>query len=267
MNVDVDGIQAHAATGGVELAESGPVLVLVHGAGMDSTVWQLQTRFLAYRGIRVLAVDLPGHGRSEGPALTSIADKADWLGQFLRASGLDEIEGGVHIAGHSMGSMIGIQLAATQPQLVASLVLFGSTVSMNVHPELLKASTDDLPRAAALMAAWGHDKPAHVGLNPTPGMWMLGGSMALVENGEPGVLTKDFIACDTYDQTETAAGGIKCPVMVVAGTGDKMTPLAGAHTLAAAFTDAEVTELADVGHMMMFEDPRAVRALLQSAVL
>lgn len=266
MNVEVDGVQAHAATGGVDLGLSGPVLVLLHGAGMDSTVWQLQTRFLAYRGIRVLAVDLPGHGRSDGPALESIPDMASWLGRFLHAAGLEEVEGGVYLAGHSMGTMIAIQLAATQPQLVAGLVLLGSAVAMNVHPELLRAATDDLPKAAALMAAWGHDKPAHIGLNPTPGMWMLGGSMALVENSHPGVLAKDFIACSTYDQAETAAAGIKCPVTVIAGAGDKMTPPAGAHALAAAFTDAEVTELDGVGHMMMFEDPRAVRSLLQTAV-
>ncbi len=266
MNLDVDGVQAHAATGGVDLAQSGPVLVLVHGAGMDSTVWQLQTRFLAYRGIRVLAVDLPGHGRSSGPALTSIEDMASWLGRFLDAAGLASEEGGVFLAGHSMGTMIAVELASTQPQLAAGLVLFGSAVSMQVHPELLGAATDDLPRAAALMAAWGHDKPAKVGLNPTPGMWMLGGSMALVENSEPGVLAKDFAACASYDQACSSAAGVKCPVMLVAGSGDKMTPPAGARTLAAAFDVVEVTELADVGHMMMFEDPRSVRSLLHAAV-
>jgi len=71
MIVDVGGLSAHAATGGVnpnsdftpETKESKSV-VLLHGAGMDGTVWQLQTRYLAYRGFRPMAVDLPGHGRS-----------------------------------------------------------------------------------------------------------------------------------------------------------------------------------------------------------
>lgn len=266
MIIEVDGVPAHAATGGVDLPKSGPILVLIHGAGNDSTVWQLQTRFLAYRGIRVLAVDLPGHGRSEGPPLESIAEMAKWLGRFLRSAGLD-VEGGVHIAGHSMGTFVATELAATQPELAAGLVLLGPAASMKVHPELLDAAANDLPRAAALMAAWGHAKPAHVGLNPTPGMWMLGGAMALVENSEPGTLALDFTACDNYDGAEAAAETIKCPVLMVAGAGDKMTPVAGALTLAESFYDAEVVELKGAGHMMMFEDPRTVRAILQSAVM
>ena len=48
------------------------------------------------------------------------------------------------------------------------------------------------------MAAWGHAKPAHVGLNPTPGLWMIGGARALVENSHPGVLATDFRACMAY---------------------------------------------------------------------
>jgi len=83
MIVDVEGLSAHAATGGVQLGDEGPILLLIHGAGMDSTVWQLQTRFLSYRRIRTIAVDLPGHGRSEGEPLTTIADMAAWVVHFL----------------------------------------------------------------------------------------------------------------------------------------------------------------------------------------
>ena len=50
MIVDVDGALAHSSTGGVELSGDDPVVLLIHGAGHDSTVWQLQTRYLAYRG-------------------------------------------------------------------------------------------------------------------------------------------------------------------------------------------------------------------------
>lgn len=260
MIVDVRGHEAHAATGGVELADDGPVLILIHGAGMDATVWQQQTRYLAYRGIRALAVDLPGHGRSAGQPLTSVADMALWIADFVTAAELSDE--GVHVAGHSMGTFIGLQLAADRPELVRSLTLLGTANAMPVHPDLIDAAANNLPAAAALMAAWGLDKPAHIGVNPTPGMWMIGGARALVENSVAGALTADFAACMAFDDAESNASRLTCPTTVVIGMGDKMTPPRGGAAVAAALTDPEVVELVGVGHMMMLEDPRSVRAVL-----
>jgi pimeloyl-ACP methyl ester carboxylesterase len=266
MIVDVEGLSAHAATGGVQLGDEGPVLLLIHGAGMDSTVWQLQTRFLAYRRIRTLAVDLPGHGRSEGEPLATIADMAAWVAHFLDAAGLGDIEGGVNVAGHSMGTFIALQLATDYPEKVASLVLLGAANAMPVHPDLVDAAANDLPTAASLMAAWGHDRHAHIGLNPTPGLWMLGGARALVENSTPGVLTADFAACVAFTDAEANASKTTCPVTVVIGSGDKMTPPRAGRALAAALSDPTVIELADTGHTMMLENPRPIRSLLLAAV-
>ena len=79
MDVTIDGNRAHAATGSREGSADDPVVVLIHGAGMDRSVWQFQTRNIAHQGRRALAVDLPGHGYSDGPALTTIAEMADLL--------------------------------------------------------------------------------------------------------------------------------------------------------------------------------------------
>lgn len=265
MIVEVDGQTAHAATGGVELdgRADQPVMLLLHGAGMDATVWQLQTRYLGHHGFRAVAVDLPGHGRSDGEPLTSVAAMADWCARFLEAAGLAP----AHVAGHSMGSFIGLELAARHGDLVESLTLLGTANGMPVHPDLLTASAEQLDKAAALMASWGHAKPAHIGLNPTPGLWMLGGARALVETSDPGVLTVDFQACMDYGDAIERAGQLGCPVRVVVGAGDKMTPPKAAARLVEAIEagsapSVAVTTLADVGHMMMVEDPRSVRRLL-----
>ena len=85
----VRGNRIFAANGGMDFTPSRPAVVLVHGAGMDHSVWALQSRALAHCGHSVLAVDLPGHGRSEGEALTSIAAIADWLAEFIAIAGLD----------------------------------------------------------------------------------------------------------------------------------------------------------------------------------
>ena len=63
-----------ASTGGRGLDRDAPLTVLIHGAGMDHSVWSLQTRYLAHHGRSVLAVDLPGHGRSGGEPLVTIED-------------------------------------------------------------------------------------------------------------------------------------------------------------------------------------------------
>ncbi|MEM9565816.1 MAG: alpha/beta hydrolase [Actinomycetota bacterium] len=268
MIVEVDGLAAHAATGGVDLAgrDDQPAMVLLHGAGMDGTVWQLQTRYLAHRGLRVAAVDLPGHGRSDGEPLGSIEELADWVGRFLDAAGLQP----TNVVGHSMGSFIGLDLAARRPELVTSLTLLGTADGMPVHPDLLTASEDRLDEAAALMAAWGHGAPAHVGLNPTPGLWMLGGARALVETSAAGVLTTDFRACMAYGDALDRAAAVTCPISVVVGSGDKMTPPRATAKLIQAIEEGaapsvEVITLADTGHMMMVESPEPVRRVLVAA--
>ena len=262
MIVSVDGAAAHASTGGVTLHGDDPIVLLIHGAGMDSTVWQLQTRYLAYRGFRAVAVDLPAHGRSEGEPLSSVEAMADWVARFVAAAGFDS----VHVVGHSMGTFIALELASRYAAVVQSVTLCGTATAMPVHPDLLAAAANDLPAAAALMASWGHDKPAHVGTNPTPGFWMLGGSRALVENSTPGVLVADFGACVGYQNALAAAATVACPATVVIGLGDKMTPPKGGRSLAAAIPSARIVELADTGHSMMTENPRAIKQTILATV-
>lgn len=264
MMVTVDGAPAHASTGGVEYATDDPVVVLIHGAGMDSTVWQLQTRYLAHRGFRAVAIDLPAHGRSEGEPLGSVEQMADWVARFFDAAGFDA----AHVVGHSMGTFIALEMATRHANRVRTITLCGTAPGMPVHPDLLAAADHDLTVAAALMSAWGHAKPAHIGVNPTPGLWMTGGARALVENGRPGVLATDFRACMAYDRAETAASEVACPATVVIGQGDKMTPAKGGRAVAAALPSATVVELAATGHQMMTENPRAVkRAILDNVAV
>jgi pimeloyl-ACP methyl ester carboxylesterase len=262
MMVSVDGLETHASTGGVALGGHEPVVLLIHGAGMDSTVWQLQTRYLAHRGFPAVAVDLPAHGRSAGEPLRSIEAMADWVSRFVTASNF----GAVHVVGHSMGTFIALELASRYAPMVRTITLCGTATAMPVHPDLLAAAAHDLPAAAALMASWGHDKPAHIGVNPTPGLWMLGGSQALVENSTPGVLSTDFAACVAYAHAAAAAAMVSCPATVVIGLGDKMTPPKGGRAIAAALPAPHVVELAGVGHSMMTEHPKAIKQAILASV-
>jgi len=158
-----------------------------------------------------------------------------------------------------MGSFIGLELARRHPGAVTNLVLMGTANAMPVHPDLMSAAEGEVAKAAALMASWSHAKPAHIGLNPTPGLWMLGGARALVENSTKGVLAADFRACASYEDALVAAASISCPATVIVGLRDKMTPPKAAHKVIAELSHPSVYELAQVGHMMMVENPSAVR--------
>src|SRR4051812_22340975 len=96
-----------------------PAIVFVHGAQHDHSVWTGQSRRFAENGWRVLAVDLPGHGRTPGPALASVEAMADWLLALLDAAGVAS----ALLAGHSMGSLVALEAAARQPARVRGLAL------------------------------------------------------------------------------------------------------------------------------------------------
>src|SRR5918999_794775 len=130
MELRIDGKPAFAATGGRPFDPTLPTMLFVHGAGMDHTVWALQARYFAHRGRGVLAVDLPGHGRSAGPALGSIREIADWLASLIEAAGVDRAA----LAGHSMGALAALDCAARYPERVRALALLGEAARMPVHP-------------------------------------------------------------------------------------------------------------------------------------
>lgn len=255
----VRGHRVFAATGGVEFDSSRPAVVLVHGAGMDHSVWALQSRALAHSGRSVLAVDLPGHGRSEGDALTSIAALADWLAEFIVAAGLESAV----VAGHSMGALAALELGARHPERVRGLVLVGAAAAMPVHPDLIAAAAEELSAAVAMITAWGFSPAAALGGNPAPGLWLTGGGKRLLERSRSGVLHADLAACNAYGDGEAAAVRIRCPALVVAGGADRMSPAKAGRALAALIPGAGIEVLEGAGHMLMAERPEAVLKTLR----
>ncbi len=253
MNLTVDGHEVFAATGGRTFDPALPAVIFVHGAGMDHTVWALQTRYFAHRGRTVVALDLPGHGRSEGPPLGSIDELAAWLGRVIEAAGL----GDVSLAGHSLGALAALECAAGLGDRLRALALLGAAPALPVHPDLLAAAAADDPLAFELITSWGHGRTGHRGGNRAPGLWLLGGGQRLLQRARPGVLSCDLAACSAYLAARglEVAAKVTCPSLVLLGAQDRMTPAKGGRELAAAMAGTRVVELADCGHMMMTEKP------------
>ncbi len=255
-----NGTEITAATGGRPLDDAAPLVVLVHGAAMDRTVWAMQTRWLAHHGCSVLAVDLPGHGASPQPPLDSIATYAEWL-----VAALDGIERPVHVVGHSMGSFIAIETAKRRD--LASVMLIGTAEAMPVHPALLEAAANNDPLAAQLMSGWAFAPLSRGGPHPSPGSSMAGGTQAMIAQAAPGVLHDDLAMCAAYDTALASAAEITVPVHMLLGQLDRMTPVGKAKSLAAAFPDASMTIVPGVGHMVQVEAPRITRQAIANASL
>lgn len=262
MDFTVDARKVFAAGGGKAFKPGLPTVIFIHGAGMDHTVWTLQTRFFAHHGRNVVALDLPGHGRSEGPAATSIGASADWIIRAMDALKLDNAA----LVGHSMGALIALETASRAPTRVWALGLLGIAARMPVHPDLLKAAQSGEHSAIDLITSWGYGRRAHLGGAQAPGTWMLGAGTRLLERGADRVLGTDLAACDAYGDAAQAAAKVACPALVIAGEIDRMTPPASARDLAATFQDGRIVTIAGAGHLMMIEQPDRTLDALAEAV-
>ena len=251
MEFEVRGRPVFAATGGAPFDCSRPTLVLVHGAGMDHTVWSMQARYFAHHGFSVLGWDLPGHGRSEGPPPDSVPGYADWLAAVLDVTGARD----PHLVGHSLGALVVLAYAARHPDAVSRLALLGALAHMPVHPDLLGAARDGRHEAYESIVGWGVGRRGQIGGHRAPGLWVTGASLRLLEAGASGVLANDLAACNDWMDGLEAAAAITCPVLLLLGSDDRMTPPRGALPLADALAGSRTVMLERAGHMMMLEQP------------
>lgn len=260
MHFEVDGTDTFAA--GRLTGDDAPVVVLVHGAAMDHSVWVYHTRYFMHEGVAVLAPDLPAHGRSAGTPLTRIEDMAAWLERALDALGI----GRVALAGHSMGALVALELAGRDPARVARLGLLGAAVPMTVSPQLLEEAQADSEVARDMMMLWGHGPGARIGGNAVAGINIITGAKRLLERARPGVLHADLAACNAYQGGLDAGRRVTAPTRLICGRDDRMTPAAAARELAAALPVCEVDVIPACGHIMMSEQPEQTHRRLVAAL-
>lgn len=268
MRLTIGSRLAYAYTGGRKPEGPGVPVVFIHGAQHDHSVWILQSRYLAHHGHPVFAVDLPGHGRSAGPAPGSVEAMADWVLEVLRAMGVAP----ACLVGHSMGSLIAIEAAARGAGQIAGIALLGTAAPMRVSDALLGAARDDEPRAFDMINAWSHSAITVRPGCPGPGFSIFNQNRRLMERQSTGLLFTDFSACNAYQGAVAAAGRLQCPALFVSGRRDLMTPPRAARALfeavstraqEAALPAPQWIELPECGHAMLAEQPQAVLAALK----
>ncbi len=265
MKWNVQGRTAYAYTGGRAFDPALPAIVFVHGALHDHTCWNLLSRWAAHHGHAVLAVDLPGHGFSDGPPLPTVESMAEWLLALLDAAGVQRAA----LVGHSMGSLIALEAAGQAPERVSRLVMMGTAYPMRVSEALLSTARTDPLRAIDMVNAWSHASLASKPSFPGSGMWLHGSTRALMRRMQAGCTTtnlfhNEFSICNAYGGGERAAARVTCPVHFILGRLDQMTSPKAAQAMAQTL-NAQVHEV-DAGHNMMTEQPGAVLAALRQAI-
>ena len=262
MKLTVHRRQAYAYTGGKPFDSALPCLVFIHGALNDHTVWTLLARWFAHHGRSVLALDLPGHMRSEGPALASVQEMADWVLALMTAAGVQRAA----LAGHSLGSLVALEAAARAPERATHLALLGTCVPMPVPQPLLDLSLADPLAAIDRVVTFSFSTLAAKPSYPGPGVWLRGAGRALMRQvlaaqGNPRLFHNDFSACNLYDNGLAAADQVRCPSALVLGQHDQMTQPKGATQVAQRLKASLHTVPA--GHFLMQESPDPVLMALR----
>ncbi|MGE0351385.1 alpha/beta fold hydrolase [Hydrogenophaga sp.] len=261
MYQQVNGASTYCYTGGKPFDAAKPTVVFIHGVLNDHSVWILQSRYLAHHGWNVLAVDLPGHCKSEGEAPASVEAAADFVAALLDAAGVQKAA----LVGHSWGSLIALEAAARLQDRVSHLVLVGTAYPMKVSPALIEASLNEPEKGLKMINVFSRSTLAAPPSALGPGTWVYGASLALGRrvlrsNPKVNVFHRGFVACDSYAGGEAAMARITCPVFFVLGAQDQMTqPRAAQGLIAAARAAGKAvsTVALPVGHHQMTEAPDA----------
>ncbi|MEM1236726.1 MAG: alpha/beta hydrolase [Pseudomonadota bacterium] len=263
MRLELQGTEIFASTGGRDFDPKGDVILFIHGSGQNHLGFMLQHRFLANRGWQAITPDFPGHSQSGGAPLNSIPEMADWLASFMEAAGIEK----AHIAGHSQGGLVALELASRYPDKVRSASFMATALGIPVNDYLLGLAKDKEPKAIRAMMDWGHGPTGHVHDHTMPGAsHMVYGSQLMASNA-PGALFADLNACNEYQDGPAAAERITCPTLCILSGQDKMTPIKAGRKLHAALK-GELTEIPNSGHMNITEQPwdvtKALRAFLDA---
>jgi pimeloyl-ACP methyl ester carboxylesterase len=230
-------------------AEGIPV-IFCHGSGGGHHHWLYQLKGLK-GNINPLAVDLPGHGRSEGEPADDIAVYREWLHRFTDALGV----GPFVAAGHSMGGAIALDYALHYPENTLGLILVGSGARLRVLPAFLETLQEGAVPAELADFLYCPDTPQE----------LLQRGREEVASTAASIYHADLSACDKFDVTDKLPR-ISRQAMMICGSEDRLTPVKYSHYLAEKLPAGKVAVIEGAGHMVMIEKPEAVNQAIEAFI-
>jgi len=224
-------------------------IILIHGAGGTHLAWPSQLRCLS--GFQVLVLDLPGHGRSDGPRSKTIDAYGQAVITFMDTLNIDR----AIISGYSMGGAIALWMALYHVEKIEKLLLMATGASLPVSPEIIHGLTSNREKTLESIVSWSF------GPNSAKDLKAL--TLKSMRETKPDVILDDFIACNTFDVREKLAD-VQAPTLVIGGDADRMMPLKYSQYLADHIPNSQLVTIEGGNHMMVLEQPDLIaRYVLQ----
>jgi pimeloyl-ACP methyl ester carboxylesterase len=225
-------------------------ILLIHGAGMSACSWTNQLRGLA-PGLRVVAMDLPGHGASDAKPDAGLEDYADAASRLIDALGV----GPVFVAGHSLGGAVALTLAARRPDQVKALILISTCAKLSKYSAAMDTLLGYVPQTLRSMVFFSTARST---------LFSIGASNRAIQQGlkdlrscPPETIRRDIAAAKAMDLEEVAQK-VRVPTLILCGTADVLTPVATSHRLAALIPGSRIHLVNGAGHMLPLEAPERV---------
>ena len=243
MIFQVDNKNVFASDSGQGIDKNKDTIVFLHGSGLSHIVWSLTEQYLANHNYNVLAIDLPGHGNSEGKCLRSIEKISDWLEKVFNEFNMLKIT----MIGHSQGCLEALEYYSKYSKRIKRLVFVGGSYKMPVNQDLIDLAQSGDNKAVQLMMKWSYENSQKfIGGNPVEKI--INSPRDIRE-----VLATDLVACNNYKNGSEALRSIKCPTLFIFGELDKMVNLEKGKKFAELIPNSETHIIKECGHMIMFE--------------
>jgi pimeloyl-ACP methyl ester carboxylesterase len=233
----------HASDSGQGIDKSKDTIIFLHGSGLSHIVWSLTEQFFSNKNYNVLSLDLPGHGKSDGPCLDSIEKIADWLEKVFIELKLDK----VIIVGHSQGCLEALEYSHKYKSRLKKIVFVGGSYRMPVNKDLIDLALAGDSDAVKLMMKWSYvGSKKFIGGNPIE---------RIIQSPKDinEILAVDLIACNKYLNGSEASKSINCPTMLILGELDKMVNLDVGKKFSNLIKNSTTHVINGSGHMIMIE--------------
>jgi pimeloyl-ACP methyl ester carboxylesterase len=225
-----------------------PTLIFIHGAGNTGYFWQPQFEALSDR-VNTIALDLPGHGRSDGPGKDTIEDYAQAIDRFV-----DDIAAPRPIpCGLSLGGAIVQQLLLDFPEHYSAGILMGTGVQMKVGPVIFETIAKDYAEFVEMIIKFAVSKKSNL-----DNLQVFKDELSRCA---PEVVSGDFRACDRFDVSDRVSA-IKVPVLVITSEDDILAPAEFGDVLEEKIQNARRVHIMDAGHIMSAERPDEVNSAI-----
>jgi len=241
------------ATGSWPLDANKPTLVFIHGSSQNRLFWRSQVQTLGDVA-NTVAMDLPGHGTSQGPGYDQVTDYVQAVMDFIDE---EKIPHPIP-CGLSLGGAIALELLIDHGERISAGILMNTGARLKVNPLIFETIQNDFDKFVESIVVMGISGKSDVdALRPL---------IQEVSVCTPDVAAGDFQACNRFDVMDRLHL-IKTPVLVMTARDDVLTPAKYGKYLGEQISGATVQSIEDAGHLSPLEKPdeinKAIRQFLQ----